>query len=289
MNDRKLGDEQGPGRGICPVCEGDDLCELSVRRSPPLLRCQSCRLAFRAEPVYDIVDHRMGDEELERLGEGRLPLYMAELESLQAQLQMGTLLDVGCGNGLFARWMGQQGWQVTALDSSGHLCHHARGSDTRNVVRGLAQDLPFSSHRFDVVTLWDVIDHLEKPIPALIEARRVLRPGGTVYLRVRNGPVHLAMRRSMVVPTAASVVHNLLFSGSTLTNALKSAGFVDVEANVSPLTRGNPYASPSWWRSSGFRALKRVWSGTARLSSRLTHRRLLLAPSIRAIARRPNE
>ena len=258
-----------------------------LRRSPALLRCRSCRLTFRSEPVHDIVDQRMARDALEQLGARRQTLYTAMLGSLQAQRQMGTLLDVGCGNGHFARWVRQYGWRVAALDSSDHLCRQARGFGTRNVVRGFAQNLPFPSRRFDVVTLWDVIDHLEEPIPALMEARRVLRPGGMLHMRVRNGPVHLALRRNVLVPIAASVMHNLLFSGDSLANALGVAGFVDVESDVAPLTRGDPYASPTRRASTALRTFKSLWSAGAKLASGLTHRHFLLAPSIQAFARRP--
>jgi SAM-dependent methyltransferase len=245
-------------------------------------------LTFRVEPAREIVDERLDRDELVRLGQGRRLLYEAVLEDLRAERQLGTLLDVGCGNGEFARMASQDGWRVSALDNSAYLCDQARGLGTVGVVRAMAQSLPFAARQFDVLTLWDVIDHLDRPVPALVEARRVLRPGGLLHVRVRNGPVHLALRRNVLIPTAASVVHNLLFSGGSLTTALRLAGFADITTDCAPLTRGNPYAGSARRGEKAFRALKIVWSASARIVSRLTSRRLQIAPSIQARARRPS-
>jgi SAM-dependent methyltransferase len=253
-----------------------------------LRRCRSCRLTFRVEPADEIVDERLDRDELVRLGEGRRLLYEAALEGLRRERQLGTLLDVGCGSGEFARMASRDGWRVTALDSSAYLCDQARGLGTAGVVRAVAQSLPFQARQFDVLTLWDVIDHLDRPIPALMEARRVLRPGGLLHVRVRNGPVHLALRRNVLIPTAASVVHNLLFSGGSLATALRLSGFVGITTDSAPLTRGNPYARSAHPGERTFRAFKTVWSASARIASRLTSRHLLIAPSIQARARRPS-
>jgi len=289
MTDRHLGSDQGGGSRTCPVCQGADLFDLSVRRTPPLLRCRSCRLIFRRDPVHAVVDERMNRERLGRLGEGRHPIYTSTLEKLGVHRRLGTLLDIGCGNGYFARLAHQSGWRVAAFDSSEYLCRQARGFGTGMVVRAYAQSVPFSERQFDVVTLWDVIDHLEHPIPALTEALRVLRPGGLLYLRVRNGPIHVGLRRLLLVPKAASVMHTQMFSGSSLATALNVAGFTEIRTDVSSLTTGNPYASPAQQGAGALKAFKNLWSAGAKLTSRLTHRHLLLAPSIQALARRPLE
>lgn len=93
----------------------------------------------------------------------------------------GRILDIGCGTGGTTAFFRQFG-QVTGLetDRSAIKLAKARGL---SVKQGSANLLPFASHSFDLITLCDVLYHKgvdEKK--ALIEAYRVLRPGGWLLI-----------------------------------------------------------------------------------------------------------
>ncbi len=233
------------------------------------------------------MDDKLDEAELRRLGESRNTLYQAGLRAFKSRRQIGAILDIGSGGGQFARVARAHDWQVTSLESNDHLCQMSSNLGTPSVVRGTAVTLPFEADSFDVVTMWDMLDYLEHPIPALEEALRVLRPGGLLHVRVRNGPVHVALRRSILVPAGASVFHTLMFSGASLVTALRRSGFEGAAVNIAPLTTGNPYGKVSRSREQMFRAVKASWQAMASLVSILTGRRVLLAPSIQAVGIRP--
>jgi SAM-dependent methyltransferase len=72
----------------------------------------------------------------------------------------------------------------------GHVGQARRRCPTLPFVRGSAAALPFADRAFDVVLLLDVLEHLPDERPALGEAERVLRPGGTLILSVPyRGPL----------------------------------------------------------------------------------------------------
>ncbi len=94
-------------------------------------------------------------------------------------------LDVGCGEGRFARMLGERGAHVTGVDFTGEMVQAARSRDTQGAyVRGSAEALPFANARFDLIVsyvmLIDVVDYRA----AIAEMARLLRPGG--YLVVAN-------------------------------------------------------------------------------------------------------
>ena len=271
----------------CPVCGCVALTPTVVRGVPALLSCSSCSLTFRRDTIGGILDRKLDPGELLRLGKSRNALYQSGLRRFEERRQIGTILDIGSGGGQFAQFARDRDWKVSALENSSYLCRASVNLGTSSVVLGTAFTLPFGPRRFDVVTMWDVLDHLEQPLPALREALRVLRPGGMLYARVRNGPIHMALRRSALIPTSASVFHTLLFSRASLTAALRLAGFEDVRVGCAQLTTGNPYADGSSFRELMLRALKTTWQGASALASDLTGKRVLLAPSIRAMAIRP--
>jgi SAM-dependent methyltransferase len=101
-------------------------------------------------------------------------------------------LDVGCGTGLVAVRLADRPeiGHVVGLDPSPSALDHARRRHGFPLVLGSALALPFDSGRFDVITCFDVIQHLPggSPIGAARELRRVLRPGGFALLRSNTAP-----------------------------------------------------------------------------------------------------
>lgn len=92
-----------------------------------------------------------------------------------------SLLDVGAAYG-FALTVAQElGFRAVGLEYS----EAAREAGLRvpgRVVRGSAESLPFAGGTFDVVTLWDVLEHLPEPAEAIREIARCTRPGGRLLL-----------------------------------------------------------------------------------------------------------
>jgi SAM-dependent methyltransferase len=90
------------------------------------------------------------------------------------------VLDLGCGQGALAAAVDGGGGEakplVIGLDASPTMLSAA----PRPVVRADAVAVPFRDNVFDAVVAVNVLDHLPDPLPALREARRVLRPGGVL-------------------------------------------------------------------------------------------------------------
>ena len=106
------------------------------------------------------------------------------------------VLDVGCGTGaltrVLARWPGVA--RVVGVDPGRTLIAKARelgrGLDTVVFREGDGEALPFEATTFDVVTFDSVLSHMRDPERALVEARRVLRPGG--WLGIFDGDYRTA-------------------------------------------------------------------------------------------------
>jgi ubiquinone/menaquinone biosynthesis C-methylase UbiE len=98
------------------------------------------------------------------------------------------VLDVGCGTGIMTRLLADlpSVGHVTGIDPGRYLLETARSS-TRARLRvefreGSAEDLPFPGGSFDLVVMDSVLSHLREPVLALVEAARVLGPGGQLAI-----------------------------------------------------------------------------------------------------------
>jgi len=100
--------------------------------------------------------------------------------------ERGRLLDFGCGGGGFLERMRRLGWQVTGVDMSVAAVQRVR---TELGLDALAGSLPHAGlvhNAFDLITMWQSLEHVHEPLPVLREARRLLVSGGMLVVSVPN-------------------------------------------------------------------------------------------------------
>lgn len=91
------------------------------------------------------------------------------------------ILDVGCGTGLNLQRLKQYG-DAQGVDMSTEALEFCRQRGVNNVILHEADELPFEDESFDLVTAFDVIEHIDDDSAALREFKRVIRPGGTLLV-----------------------------------------------------------------------------------------------------------
>jgi ubiquinone/menaquinone biosynthesis C-methylase UbiE len=105
------------------------------------------------------------------------------------------LLDIGCGFGSFVLMARQNGIDAIGIDTADFEINFARErlqflrpQDNPELIYllGNGLSLPFSDEQFDVVTLWNVLEHIPDDQVFLHEVSRVLRPEGRVYIVCPN-------------------------------------------------------------------------------------------------------
>ena len=117
-----------------------------------------------------------------------LPLYRKVLEKVD--ISTGTsLLDAGCGSGLFSSLAIANGAQVTGVDAAAGLLEIARRRNPGNIfLEEDLENLPFADSSFDVVTGYNSFQYAGDFENALKEAKRVLRKGGRLVMAIWDKP-----------------------------------------------------------------------------------------------------
>lgn len=159
-------------------------------------------------------------------GERRLEQVCGHVQ----RLRPGRLLDLGCGDGRFARLVKTAcpGVTIHGCDVSGAALSRTEGLDRSYVVDLDANPLPEADESFDVVTASEVLEHLSDPRHALAEAKRVLRPGGRLVVTVPNiafWRFRWQALRGEVPSVTADERHLHSYNAASLRRLLESEGF----------------------------------------------------------------
>jgi ubiquinone/menaquinone biosynthesis C-methylase UbiE len=105
---------------------------------------------------------------------------------------LGVAADIGCGPGVFIRYMSARAQHVIAADIDRDCLDRVRSRhrNVRNVefIVTSADVLPFSDEHLDTILLLEVLEHLVDDKAAVREMSRVLRPGGRLVLSVPVPP-----------------------------------------------------------------------------------------------------
>lgn len=95
------------------------------------------------------------------------------------------VLDVGAGNGTAVRALRAAGIDAYGIEPESRAVDAARGEGAGTVVRGTLEDHPLGG-RFDVVRMYQTLEHMPDPVDALVRARDLLAPGGRLVIGVPN-------------------------------------------------------------------------------------------------------
>jgi SAM-dependent methyltransferase len=96
-----------------------------------------------------------------------------------------SLLDVGCSSGSVLRIAREMGFDVHGVEPAPKAAATAKNLGF-NVFCGLLHEAAFPDERFDMVTLFEVIEHLQHPLDLAREIHRILRPGGVWLIGTGN-------------------------------------------------------------------------------------------------------
>ena len=162
------------------------------------LECSDCEAAWQwplARSAADSVKIFSGAYLQEASGtyfdpEIRQSVAMCQANFIETNVRSlpGKLLDIGCGDGIFAREMFQRGWNVTGLDPAlPSVIPELRNERGGRLL--LAHDIAscrLEDPLFDIVVLLDVIEHVEYPMELVSMFSKHLRPNGTFVVETGN-------------------------------------------------------------------------------------------------------
>ena len=191
--------------------------------------CLGCGTTYLVDPPFDLAPYYPSDY----IRTGRVPRVVRERlrrRDLEPRLRLAaaqpgdTVLDVGCARGDFLVEMRRRGWTVAGIEPTAHLANEALALGIPVWADELAS-ARVPARRFDLVTLWDVLEHLDDPHADLVRARSLLRPGGRLIVNTPLADGWDARVFGHAWSGWDAPRHYTVFTRTSLTRLLAGAGF----------------------------------------------------------------
>ncbi len=241
-------------RDACPYCGSGLRKVLFALERYSVCRCKSCKGVFSdpylsekgAEKIFSEPDSvGVINTEVESYYDREFVLANSRhtfkvfdwlLDFLEKNVSGRKLLDVGFGMGLFLEKSRRRGWECRGIDFSDEYYKYAKETMGLDVMKKKISEFTGYDEEFDVIILWDVIEHLDDPGETLARLRGMLKPGGVLAIATPNEKSLLAFLAKFIYVIGFGLIkgplssvyvleHPLFFDKKSLRKLLERNGF----------------------------------------------------------------
>jgi SAM-dependent methyltransferase len=270
----------------CPVCRSLGPINLFQVKGRQYVRCIKCKLIFLNRDINAEDDQGVFRTDADQKLQSQHSLYFREaifkrsLDENEVVQKPGRVLDVGCGDGMFLNLAEKRGWETYGAEISPIAYEQAKTVLQGTVIRGDLRQGHFPDSFFDVVTLYNVLDHLPSPLDELFEIYRILKVGGLLVLRIPNALFHVNLLRILRSLESQLVFHLYCFTPKTIKHLLEIAGYGQIHIKNSMLTPFDPYSTSPMMGDIGMQVIKSAVYAVVQLLFYLSGEASMVGPSL---------
>jgi 2-polyprenyl-3-methyl-5-hydroxy-6-metoxy-1,4-benzoquinol methylase len=256
----------------CPACGSTRIIDwysapdrfLLKDKAYHLYCCTICTLAWvgNPPPPEEIMEH-YGDQYHSIVSEGKeggkedvSSKWRPAIRAIEKHRSGGAILDMGCSSGNFLRSLSRDRWKPYGIEINTATAERAGNEAGAEVFNGDVLDAEYPPDTFDVVTAFDVLEHMYQPVEVLKKVKTWLKPDGIVFLQVPNilsweARFFGSYWFGLDVPR-----HLFHFSPKSLKTIGRTLGFGDLSVTTVPvsyLEHSFNYVLDGWLRKLGLR------------------------------------
>lgn len=217
----------------CEVCNNrasEKFERLYQKENYTVVKCNNCSFVFiphnyRQEIAYD--SYR-DEEVLKEVRKGnnwlKYKRHKLRVNFIKKYIKKGKLFDAGTGWGHFLHTAKRCGYETNGIEISKLMHLYATQDLKLDVMNGDFFKEPLQKNYYDIVTMWDVLEHLDYPIAAIKRSLEILKPNGFLVLQVPQIDSFIAKRKKEKW-SMMSIEHVNYFSKKTIKKVLDDNGF----------------------------------------------------------------
>ncbi len=192
-----------------------------------LVRCKNCNLVF-VNPMPDekkmIAEYSdFKDDRFASQAKGREITFSKNMTEIEKYAKKGRILDIGSANGSFLFVAKNRGWRVEGVELNKYLIKWAKENYNLDLKQGTIFENSFKNN-FNVVTLWDVLEHVSDPSATLKRCHELLDKNGVLVVNYPDYKSIISKILAKKWPFYLSV-HLYYFDRQTIAKMLEKNGF----------------------------------------------------------------
>lgn len=282
---------------ICTLCSSKHIHSLFEKESYSMLKCSECGVIYqfpqidRRQHLNNMQEYFLTFDPFLRVASSKEILYRRFLNKVKSLKKRDSkILDIGCGVGYFLSLAKKDGWDAYGVEFVPDLAKKATDNYGLKVKNSTFEEVFFPDNYFDIITLWNVFEDFLNPGDALFKIKKILKPGGILFLRITNATYHSLIyklnrhlkTRSFIKTLSEQryVFHVFNYSSKTLRLLLSKFGFDNIKIKNSIAMAGDPYSV-----GKGTKILKKFLFPAMQFLYFLSCGKIMLASSIEVSAR----
>jgi 2-polyprenyl-3-methyl-5-hydroxy-6-metoxy-1,4-benzoquinol methylase len=210
----------------CIICGNHRLKELTGYKASYLVKCGGCGFVFsqKIPTQAELTAHYEGYGRNDYLSPITIKRYHEILDQLEKYRKSNRLLDVGCGIGYFLVEAKNRGWEVYGTEYNEKAVDICRNKGIQ-MQMGMLDTSHYEPSFFDVITSFEVIEHINNPLEDVQKIHYLLAGGGAVYITTPNfssiSKNYLGNKWNVITYPE----HLSYYTSATLTHLFKINGF----------------------------------------------------------------
>ncbi len=214
----------------CIICNNNELISLSKFDAGDLVRCASCGMVFSSlTPSQSILaTHYQGYGMFSQISETTIKRYNQILDRFEKYRLNNNILDVGCGEGFFLEQAKKRGWTVYGTEYAHQYIEVCKKKGAL-MHEGVLDLKNYTTGSFDIITSFEVIEHLSHPMQELHNFNLLLRKNGLLYLTTPNFNSFSRKVQGKNWSVISYPDHLSYFTPATINTALNLSGFKKLE------------------------------------------------------------
>jgi SAM-dependent methyltransferase len=172
---------------FCLVCNSPNLKPLENYQKAHLVKCNNCGFVF-CGPIPSLKELDDCYDRYERndyLSKVTIKRYNELLDRFEPYRKTNKLLDVGCGVGYFLEAAKKRGWEVYGTEYTDQAMDICNGKGIK-MNKGKLDPSHYELGAFDIVTSFEVLEHINNPMEEVKNFYKTLRSGGLLYFTTPN-------------------------------------------------------------------------------------------------------
>lgn len=266
----------------CPACKKSESNQLFIKEGGQYVKCPDCHIIY-LNPVFtdDALTQYYRKNKVEQGVvvaddmEFYAKLYNQGLTSAQGKTALGKILDIGCSTGIFLDIAKAKGWQTYGLELN-EVEFALAQEKGHNVYNSLLNQVDFNQ-KFNIVSLWDVFEHIKDGDAILKEIKNILTDDGVILLQIPSADSLAARAMQEKCNMFDGLEHVNLYGVRSLTKLIENNGLkiLDIQSVIPELGVLNNYLNyddPYQGNSDNFSAIFDLFSDQKILTSLLGYK-----------------